>query len=390
MGQITAKVKLYPDDEAVKAFRSVCDVFSSACDFVSKYMFDTDQLTVAKEEIQTQLYYFIRGEYGLKSQMACSVFRVVKSKYKTIETQYKENPYTFECEGKEYSFQRDLSWLRKPVSFKKPFVELVRGHDWSFVTKGDEKFLSINTLSKRVVVPYNHYFDELLFNHQLGSAKLLNKGGNWYLHISVAMETESDIKHIVGHDRGLRFVVTSYDGENTTFVNGCDIAKKRNKYYRTRRSLQKKNTRGAHRVLKRISGRENRWMNDVNHCLSKTLITPNTLHVIENLTNVSRQKKGKNFNRELSSWSFYDLEQKMTYKAELNGGEVVKVPSAYTSQRCPKCGHIHKANRRHKEHLFKCRKCGYTSNDDRIGAMNLYELGIRYLEIGKPKGFSKR
>ena len=26
-----------------------------------------------------------------------------------------------------------------------------------------------------------------------------------------------------------------------------------------------------------------------------------------------------------------------------------------------------------------CKNCGYTSNDDRIGAMNLYRMGINYL-----------
>ncbi|WP_416241648.1 hypothetical protein [Catenibacterium mitsuokai] len=29
-------------------------------------------------------------------------------------------------------------------------------------------------------------------------------------------------------------------------------------------------------------------------------------------------------------------------------------------------------------HLFTCKKCSYKSNDDRIGAMNLYRMGINY------------
>ena len=31
------------------------------------------------------------------------------------------------------------------------------------------------------------------------------------------------------------------------------------------------------------------------------------------------------------------------------------------------------------EKYFTCKNCGYTSNDDRIGAMNLYRMGINYL-----------
>ena len=47
---------------------------------------------------------------------------------------------------------------------------------------------------------------------------------------------------------------------------------------------------------------------------------------------------------------------------------------------CTKLNRIsEKANRNKKIHLFSCKNCGYKSNDDRIGAMNLYRMGINYL-----------
>ncbi|MDT2769213.1 transposase, partial [Globicatella sulfidifaciens] len=57
-----------------------------------------------------------------------------------------------------------------------------------------------------------------------------------------------------------------------------------------RQSLQAKNTKSSRRRLKTIERRENRWMNDVNHQLSKTLVDrygANTLFVVEDLTNVT-------------------------------------------------------------------------------------------------------
>ena len=57
----------------------------------------------------------------------------------------------------------------------------------------------------------------------------------------------------------------------------------------------------------------------------------------------------------------------------------IKEDPRYTIQCCPCCGHIEKSNRNKKIHLFTCKKCGYKSNDDRIGAMNLYRMGINYL-----------
>ena len=102
-----------------------------------------------------------------------------------------------------------------------------------------------------------------------------------------------------------------------------------------------------------------------------------TLFVLEDLTGVrTATEKVCLKDRYVSvSWSFYDLEQKLTYKAVRRESTVVKVDPAYTSQTCPVCGHTEKTNRNKKRHLFCCCHCGYRSNDDRIGAMNLYRMG---------------
>jgi IS605 OrfB family transposase len=73
------------------------------------------------------------------------------------------------------------------------------------------------------------------------------------------------------------------------------------------------------------------------------------------------------------SWAFHQLRQMIEYKAKMNHVAVIAVAPAYTSQTCPKCEHTAKANRKKKLHLFTCQRCGYTSNDDRIGAMNLQQ-----------------
>ena len=164
-----------------------------------------------------------------------------------------------------------------------------------------------------------------------------------------------------------------------------EIATKRHKLQEVRRQLQSKGTKSAKRKLKVISGRENRWMSDVNHQISKTLIQKygkDTLFVLEDLTGVSFEES--NLSRtakqkyDLQSWAFYQLEQFLTYKAYENRSEVLKVSAKYTSQRCPKCGTIYKENRDHHRHLYRC-QCGYSSNDDRIGAMNIQLLGTMWI-----------
>ena len=84
-------------------------------------------------------------------------------------------------------------------------------------------------------------------------------------------------------------------------------------------------------------------MSDVNHQISKTLVRKygeNTLFVLEDLTGVSFEEsnlsRGAKQNYDLRSWSFYQLEQFLSYKARENKSEVLKVSAKYTSQRCPK------------------------------------------------------
>ena len=71
------------------------------------------------------------------------------------------------------------------------------------------------------------------------------------------------------------------------------------------------------------------------------------MFVLEDLTGVrSATEKVRVKNRYVSvSWAFYQFRQMLEYKAELNGQKVIVVDPKYTSQTCPKCGNIEKANR---------------------------------------------
>ena len=61
--------------------------------------------------------------------------------------------------------------------------------------------------------------------------------------------------------------------------------------------------------------------------------------MLEDLTGVSFEEtnlsKTAKQNYDLRSWTFYQLEQYLTYKAHENHSEVLKVSAKYTSQRCP-------------------------------------------------------
>ena len=57
-------------------------------------------------------------------------------------------------------------------------------------------------------------------------------------------------------------------------------------------------------------------------------------------------------------------------KMAANGGRLVVVSAAYTSQTCHKCGHVAKENRE-SQAVFKCVECGHRANADVNAAMNI-------------------
>lgn len=386
----TIKLRISVTPEQIELFRQTTEQYRQACNFVSKYIFD-NAFNLAYLSLNRALYAEIRSRFGLKSQMAQSCIKTTIAKYKTVKEQLFQTPYKYKDENGDWKrITKTLEWLWKPIFFGRPQVDLVRDRDYSFVDGGN--ILSINTLGGRVKCsffgePFAAYLDG---TYDLGTAKLVELKGLWYLHIPVTKAVEDfekeNVHHVVGIDRGLRFLAVSYDEQGKTeFVSGKKIATKRRKFQEVRRQLQAKGTKSAKRRLKSISGRENRWMSDVNHQISKTLVRKygeNTLFVLEDLTGVSFEEsnlsRGAKQNYDLRSWSFYQLEQFLSYKARENKSEVLKVSAKYTSQRCPKCGTIHKENRDHHNHFYAC-QCGYRSNDDRVGAMNIQLLGTMWI-----------
>ena len=363
---VTAKIQISVNADSKVLLDKTMSVYSDACNYVSDYVFRTHDLK--QFSLNKALYSTLREKFGLKSQMAQSVFKTVIARYKTILENQKE-------------------WIQP--SFKKPQYDLVWNRDYSLT----QNCFSVNTLNGRVKLPYFTEGMAKYFNHDIykfGTAKLINKHGKYFLHIPVTYDVEesndSDICNVVGIDRGINFVVATYDSKHKSgFVSGKAIKQKRAHYSKLRKELQMCQTPSSRRRLKAIGQRENRWMQDVNHQVSKALVENNpkhTLFVLEDLSNVrNATERVRTKDRYVSvSWSFYDLEQKLIYKAKQNQSTVIKVDPRYTSQCCPVCGHIEKANRNKKIHLFTCKNCGYKSNDDRIGAMNLYRMGINYLQ----------
>lgn len=430
---LTLKLKILPESQnQVIAFKQTMTTYKDACNIVSQYIFDNIPKATETKSMSSllsamnlqkvakignkRIYTILTTDLELPSQIACEVFKTVVSNYKTVQTMLKKqtvaNDYKYDDKGNIPLYEKgkhkgepkltyiykDLTFLSRPLCYKKPQLALPVNRSYSFIN--DFSKVSISVINNRIKLPFKLTAKqkELFTNPEWkrGNACLVQTGNKWFLHVSFTKNVaEPDIAtfdNIIGIDAGLRQIMTIYNAKTkkTFFENGQFIAKKRRNYAKKRQSLQSKNTKSAKRRLKELSGRENRWMTDVNHCLSKTLVSenPNTLIVVEDLTNVTfdtvRNRKKEN-RYEHHSWAFYQLQQSIAYKAREHGSYLIKVNPAYTSQRCPKCGTICKENRDKTNHIYHCNKCHYQSNDDRVAAMNIVQLGqLKQQGVKKP------
>lgn len=134
------------------------------------------------------------------------------------------------------------------------------------------------------------------------------------------------------------------------------------------------------KAINKIKDKEKRWMKDQNHKISRKLVDlavqekVSTI-VMENLKNIRKNAYSLNrADRNINSWSFYQLQQFIEYKAKLAGIKVEYIDPKYTSQCCSKCGKVKKSNR--KANLYTC-ECGNHIHADLNASRN---IANKYLE----------
>ncbi len=288
---------------------------------------------------------------------------------------------------------RNVHKARNVKRFKRLPLE-VNNQNWTLHQVGETYSIAFGLLRgvrKRVPLAVHGANQEAVLEgilngtHKRGSLKLVqSRKGVWYACISVTWEVPrpAETTRFIGVDRGQNHLAVAATPEGRSlFLSFRRIRHIRRHYAAKRRRLQRA---GKHRALKRLEQKEARTIRQINHIISKKLVAFAKEHGcgirLEDLSGIrqapqSRQVKGKaEENRDF--WPYYDLEVKIRYKAALAGIPVEKVPPAYTSRTCCRCGAI---GNRHR-HSFHCQRCGYQGHADHNAARNI----ARWLGLSCP------
>ena len=255
----------------------------------------------------------------------------------------------------------------------------INNQNYSILEDGISFPLWINSKSRKTKIPAEIPFDiynTLLENKDsLGLLRVCRKNNKYMAFITYEKKETPVVSGdvIMGVDLGIKCpAVCRVSNNKTKFVgNGRMIKYKRRQFATKRKQLGKLKKPQA---IKRIGHKENDWMNDQDHKISREVVNfalENNVSIIklEQLANIrATTRTSRKNNKSLHNWSFYRLQNYIIYKAQLVGIQVEVVNPAYTSQKCPSCG----ANNKAKDRLYKC-SCGYKQHRDIVGAINIMQ-----------------
>jgi len=324
--------------------------FSQACNDALEVALDK-QIT-HPYSLHRKLYYTLKERYGLTSNYVVRVFPRVVGAIKAA-TKRGRKPKLFR--PKSLPLDKDLFRL----------IEYPQGQFKVSVSTAHGR--------KRFKLTTGNYQAGMLTGQKPTSAIITydKRKRAWYINITLSTPVETPKPRqggkVVGIDLGIANIATTSTGMRFSGRRAMHI---RRRFRAKRAALQTKGTKSAKRTLRRLSGREHRWMANLNHVISRRIV--NSLQagdviVIEELTHIRERAKQRTTQRaDFHSWAFREFQSFIEYKALERGIVVEYVDPHYTSQTCSRCG----SQGSRSAHRFSC-SCGLKAHADANAANNL-------------------
>lgn len=229
--------------------------------------------------------------------------------------------------------------------------------------------------------------------YKLCDSRITKTKNKFYLLITYSFESKKfealDPKKIMGIDVGVNIPAMIAVSDNKYFRQSVgskseidmftkQVIARKNSLQRQRKWCGEGSighgTKTRLKPLDKLSGKIANFKATKNHNWSRYIVDQAVKHQcgviqMEDLSGISED------NKFLKTWTYYDLQQKIKYKAEEKGIKVVMIKPDYTSARCNCCGHIHRSNNKDEwrptQEQFICQSCGHKANADFNAAKNI-------------------
>ncbi|NJL65116.1 MAG: IS200/IS605 family element transposase accessory protein TnpB [Methylacidiphilales bacterium] len=393
MQTISVKCKvIVPVELRVEIDRTLQD-FADACNQI---------LEVAKREkcwnttkLHHKVYKPVREATGLKANHVCQAIRRVVGNAKAVKQVHPSGSTL--CQTPSETLRERRKAPRRQVSHKfRPTSISLDVRTFQYIEESQTVGVTLMCGRVKFKMSIGGYQIALLRGQKPTSATFCKSRGkvcDYYINICVDIPTDPTGKtpRVIGVDLGRRDIATTSTGKSWS---GGKIQNTRDRYSKVRANIQSKRTRSSRRLMRRLSGREQRFQKWLNHNISKQIVfdakSNNAAIAFEDLTNIreslNQKPRSKTERRRTNNWAFYQLRIFTQYKANIAGIPVVLVAPAYTSQTCSRCHHVHpvKGKSFRSGKSFKCGHCGFEHDADINAALNIAALGLSVSQPESP------
>lgn len=346
--KIAIKCKLNPNKKQTKILDKTLSKSLEALNYISKIAWNKKCFN--RVALHHLTYYKIKSKFKFSSQICCSLKDKVAFSYKATK--------------------------KKQHIFKNPVLPL------NFIRTVSLKGLEIASIStvsgrQKIALILGEYQRQMLSKAtKFCDSELIKQNKKFYLNITIEIPDEpiKEAKDVIGVDFGIKNIATCSTGNNFT---GKQVQKVRDRYNRVRTVLQSKGTPSAKRHLKKMSGKERKFMRDTNHAISKRIVElanqSNSAIALEDLTNIRKTARQRKKQRGIfHRWAFYQLRQFISYKAQRKGIPIVLVEPVFTSQVCSSCGNLGIRSGQ----TFHCPICSFQADADFNASRNIQRVAF--------------
>jgi putative transposase len=302
----------------------------------------------------------------------------------------------------DYAYQRFFRGLSRKPRFK----SIRRYSGWTYPARSGWK---VNSTGKHGTVTLNDLGITLKMRGQAKhwgvptTLTIVYKPSRrqWFASFTVEVAipepkfgSQSDLRYesIVAYDLGTETALTLFDGAefreitNPRFTQRSEEKIRRVARLKRRKRAPKKGVKASrrwkkiHRREAQLQAKAARQRKDWQHKVTSEIACRYDVGVTEKLHVKGMTRKGgkrkAGLNKSILSVGFGTLNQMITYKIEQKGGLVLMFPTQTLkpSQRCPKCGAVHKewADLSNRYHV--CSACGFEVPRDRGSVMVMYNV----------------
>jgi len=294
-----------------------------------------------------------------------------------IQSKYKLTAISQAC-GRLSQMKRDIKKGRvvKSPFVQKPFLVSCYG-------------FKINGMLLSFPIANKQFTNILLNNHTV--QKLSENGikprSFTITPTSLSISVRKDIQEIkpqnvIGIDRNLRNVTISTPEQIIMYKTNKILSIKENTMH-VIASFRRNDRRVKGRFYVQKRGRRSRRIQQYLHKISKDIVAravqQKAMIVFEDLKGIRKlyrkgNGQGNKYRRKLNSWSFYELQRQVEYKARWEGIPVRYVNPRRTSMLCPVCGDRLQEDKQNRRKLL-CSNCMKSMDRDVVASMNIAYKG---------------